>query len=1210
MDDSAAILPSSNAKQPCLKKHDFIGGPIPFVSLSFAKGYCVYGKGPYLVVASLFHPEKEGCKERGAPETKLLIFDNPGQNVHGMDWCTAQYNARSNKDDAEHLQDRTSLDNYLAVVHGGRHAAFVLKKQKSTDPDTEGVFQKPDLQLVPILLADGTQDECLKFSDWIWNCMLVYDELHSRFIMYTGMAHNAIEVWAIELVPGQQPLVRCQKEHRYDGTRRCISYSLCFWRAGTQGNEAKMETNDPTQVAVGLVTNEILMWSVPPLHVKSSQEGSTTVIAESQCLRGHQGVIHAIKFNKRGNLLASASDDRSIRLWEKTQQKTSGVQLWVSKWIGWGHTARCWNVTFFQNNDNHCDEALLCSCSEDGTVRLWSTATGDSAATLYGSSGGSYWSIDCDETLAATGGNDGTVHLYNILSRLDQTKIIALFGDKDGKFGVAMDAYNSNIGRFRRTTIVPDDRRPVITEDESQVLERASVSKKKKKKKVIQQTLVGTEFVTHDNCDFLRVATRDGSLMELDLASFEWYHRSAWWNPNTKICNGIEPTDGCCLASLADASHTIFAIGTTQGHVALCLGADRIILEGSGYKTVQKLRWLDHSMLIVYHVQAVRTWVFSEDILEHEDLQSAKATAKSYTYIGSEKTVVSCAEFNPTKSMLAMGNSRGILNLFEVPTTCADEVSSSSWLRLHKKEHINDIVWASDDHILSVGNDGYFRESKVENKHQLVEYLSVPIRTFTAIDRIVCRDSRGPICLGGYNGNNYMIIDYKTGYEFYRTDTGGRGRSLALSHAPFNFETSRLPLMSCVSAMRKDGLNDLIVESQSVMPAFSAIQRQPIQSCVGAILHNETLFDVDFARCERGQVALVSASEDCSSRLTVWAEDGSLVQQAIFPPQESGVRAVCCTALPSNKSRLFVVEGGSKLALRFYLVCIGDGTEFNIKVIATGSQPEHASIDHRINAVATTSIGDDGSAQLAVSGDSNGNVYAYRVHLFRPVHERLPGRLLFNDARPILAVETVRCTSSCCYLVVGTSSGEVCILDVSFIMEESKIPERDEKSQILYRFKAHSVGTNCIESTNVRTSSSYMSFRICSGGDDQSLSYLSIEVAIDSHGKGTLKPTFSHPQNRHRMQASISAVRGISWLDEDHVVCSGYGQRVSVWRFEEGIGFTLVCVVDTEVGDVNSLASVAVSANKYLITVVGIGAQVFLFEISHRGMVLDRRTVG
>ncbi len=155
--------------------------------------------------------------------------------------------------------------------------------------------------------------------------------------------------------------------------------------------------------------------SEPPVHpifiMAVDTEGN--VSAEAFSLRelsshsivtlgGHTGSVRSVAFSPDSTMLASGSQDSTIKLWDiATKENIATLR----------HTHRVRSVAF------STDSKTLASGAHDGTVRLWDIATKENIATLEEHTRAVRVAFSPDSTMLASGSQDSTIKLWDIATK-------------------------------------------------------------------------------------------------------------------------------------------------------------------------------------------------------------------------------------------------------------------------------------------------------------------------------------------------------------------------------------------------------------------------------------------------------------------------------------------------------------------------------------------------------------------------------------------------------------------------------------------------------------------------------------------------------------------------------------------------------------------------------------------------------------------------
>ncbi len=119
-----------------------------------------------------------------------------------------------------------------------------------------------------------------------------------------------------------------------------------------------------------------------------------------QTLKGHTGRVYDVNFSPNGKRLVSASDDRKVIIWDVATGKILNALE--------GHQDRIYTAIFSP------DGKMIASSGADRTVRLWNAETGKLINTLSDQSWVYDVSFTPDSKILASGSKDGAIRLWDV----------------------------------------------------------------------------------------------------------------------------------------------------------------------------------------------------------------------------------------------------------------------------------------------------------------------------------------------------------------------------------------------------------------------------------------------------------------------------------------------------------------------------------------------------------------------------------------------------------------------------------------------------------------------------------------------------------------------------------------------------------------------------------------------------------------------------
>ncbi|KAG8435956.1 hypothetical protein GDO86_007161 [Hymenochirus boettgeri] len=232
-----------------------------------------------------------------------------------------------------------------------------------------------------------------ELHDWIWDVQWLGDDLQSNSYLALALGHNSVALYDYRTGKALKELHCAEK---------CILYSACFYG----------KTWEELILVSGTVFNQLVIWATSD---PTNEEGRTE---PRKRISGHNGVIFSIFYDYKKGLLASASDDRSLRVWDVGDLASFTFEV-QCRLVLYGHQARVWAVKLLPD--------YIISIGEDSACIVWNYQ-GKIVHTFKGHKGRGIRAVAVQDQhhWVATGGVDSGIRLWQINNTSRTNELLTL----------------------------------------------------------------------------------------------------------------------------------------------------------------------------------------------------------------------------------------------------------------------------------------------------------------------------------------------------------------------------------------------------------------------------------------------------------------------------------------------------------------------------------------------------------------------------------------------------------------------------------------------------------------------------------------------------------------------------------------------------------------------------------------------------------------
>ncbi|XP_053576770.1 WD repeat-containing protein 6 [Bombina bombina] len=1046
----------------------------------------------------------------------------------------------------------------------GQYTIHGIKLCNSTFLISKGIFLAVFGSKGVIVLHFDTCDKNVKLSeisklhklhDWIWDTQWLSDDGHSAACLAVALGHNSVAL--IDYING-----RILKEVHC--SEKCILYSALFYG----------ESWEKLVLVSGTVFNQLVIWSVSD---HTNEEGR---IEPRKRISGHNGVIFSICYEKQRGVLASASDDRSLRVWGVGDlvDLNSDAQCLLELY---GHQSRVWVVKLLREK--------IISIGEDSACIVWNYK-GDIIHHFKGHKGRGIRAVAAHNhcALVATGGADTGIRIWQMEEKPSANDHLATNFDS-----------TQNKGSPKAIAMVDTDSLIVMTD--AGCVFTYNLSSKEwslvlKDGNYKSYSLLGAlKYTDHVLCAIgnitgsIKIFTLSSSRSCMDIKYYDGKIHSLTW-----VSPVFQGSDSCNLFSSGPDGIMVWTEVTCDSE-GIMSGIER----GRFSLPVCKHRW--HTSI---------AFVPNQDLIVCGDrrgsllLYPTNVTSENSSEV--IKSGISVLQADSTKHLTDSLNFITKEEIHSPPLVHSNLnplAPVSLLFGIHGKLGVTSVI-CHDGFVYSTGRDGFYRQLRVEGHQLTMLRKQKSCKGMEWIEQLSFTPD-GNLLVLGFHSTDFVVWSTRTNEKLHCIPCGGGHRSWSYKETPYNdtfvyiksgdiFAYQSNP-MKKIHNILKEPMHGRELTCVKHVATFKSVNYGPLQILITSS-EDTTVNILCFSEVTKQMWQLTSISDHLSTVKTL-AIEGDLNEECdslsfvlftaggraeiecyrVWVSQVTGVPSVSCQVVHLASHRLD--EHWDRMKNKHRVVKMDPETRYMSVIILGGKTHNTRDVSPYLFLAAACS---DGSVRFFVMCEDSRRIVLLAESFY---HQRCVLKLESFVHRSADGQSVFLCSAA--------TDGHIAFWDVTntiqqthrVLQESSSDVQPLDLGRLCCTVRSHQCGIN---SLHIRATTDGH-FLVASGGDDNS-----IHISLVTADKTSDADQTVHIQLLKEFSASsahAAHVTGLRILREDLLASVSVDQRLILWLIGDS-GLQHLTTKFCHVADVAELDCWTLNKEEYLCVICGQGLEI------------------